>query len=159
MEKLINDMNVLFVCMGNICRSPLAEALLKKKYADKNLKGDVSSAGFESFFINEPPDSRAREIAEKYGLILSGRARIFLKSDFDRFDKIYVMDTQNYRDVLDLARNENDKKKIDYLLNVVDPGKNKTMPDPLRTGINDMDTVFHLMDVATDKIVEMAQVN
>jgi len=159
MKKLINDMNVLFVCMGNICRSPIAEALLKKKYAENNISGDVSSAGFESFFINEPPDSRARELAEKNGLILSGRARIFLKSDFDRFDKIYVMDTQNYRDVLDLARNEIDIRKIDYLLNVVEPGKNRTMPDPLRTGLNDLETVYKLMDQATDKIVEMAKVN
>lgn len=159
MEKLINDMNVLFVCMGNICRSPLAEALLKKKYAENNIKGDVSSAGFESFFINEPPDSRAREIAERHGLVLSGRARIFLKSDFDRFDKIFVMDTQNYRDVLDLARNENDKNKIDYMLNVLEPGKNQTMPDPFRSGLKDLDTVFDLMDKATDKIVEMAKAN
>jgi protein-tyrosine phosphatase len=159
MKKLINDMNVLFVCMGNICRSPLAEALLKKKYSENNIPGEVSSAGFESFFINEPPDMRAMEIAQQNGLVLSGRARIFLKSDFDRFDKIYVMDTQNYRDVLDLARNENDKKKIDYMLNVLEPGKNRTMPDPLRTGVNDLGTVFSLLDRATDKIVEIAKAN
>ena len=145
--------------MGNICRSPLAEALLKKKYNENNISGEVSSAGFESFFINEPPDSRVREIAEKNGLMLSGRARIFLKSDFDRFDKIYVMDTQNYRDVVDLARNENDKRKIDYLLNVVEPGRNKTMPDPFHTGLQDLDTVYLLLDKATDKIVDMATVN
>jgi len=159
MKKLINDMNVLFVCMGNICRSPLAEALLRRKYAENNIVGDVSSAGFESFFINEPPDSRARDMAERHGLILSGRARIFLKSDFDRFDKIYVMDTQNYRDVLDLARNDNDKKKIDYLLNVVEPGKNRTMPNPFGTGLNDLESVYNLMDQATDKIVELAKAN
>ena len=91
--------------------------------------------------------------------MLSGRARIFLKSDFDRFDKIYVMDTQNYRDVVDLARNENDKRKIDYLLNVVEPGRNKTMPDPFHTGLQDLDTVYLLLDKATDKIVDMATVN
>lgn len=152
-------MNVLFICMGNICRSPLAEALLKKKYSENNISGEVSSAGFESFFINEPPDSRAREIAEKHGLNLSGRARIFLKSDFDRFDKIFVMDTQNYRDVLDLARSEQDKRKIDYMLNVLEPGRNKTMPDPFRNGLKDMDSVYFLIDKATDKIVDMAKVN
>lgn len=157
--KLINDMNVLFVCMGNICRSPLAEALLKRKYAENNISGDVSSAGFESFFINEPPDSRALDLAEKHGLILSGRARMFLRSDFDRFDKIFVMDTQNYRDVLDLARNDKDKKKIDYMLNVIKPGRNWTMPDPMRSGLDDMETVFQLMDKVTDKIVDMALAN
>lgn len=152
-------MNILFVCMGNIYRSPLAEALLRKKYSENNISGEVSSAGFESFFINEPPDLRIREIAEKNGLILSGRARIFLKSDFDRFDKIYVMDTQNYRDVIDLARNEKDKSKIDYMLNVLEPGKNKTMPDPWRSGIKDLDTVYLMLDKATDRIVDMAKVN
>lgn len=152
-------MNILFVCMGNIYRSPLAEALLRKKYSQNNISGEVSSAGFESFFINEPPDSRVREIAEKNGLVLKGRARIFLKSDFDRFDKIYVMDTQNYRDVIDLARNENDKSKIDYMLNVLEPGKNKTMPDPWRSGIEDLDTVYLMLDKATDRIVDMAKVN
>ena len=152
-------MNVLFVCMGNICRSPLAEAMLKKKFAEHKVQGEVSSAGFESFFINEPPDARARELANKHGLTLSGRARIFLKSDFDRFDKIYVMDTQNYRDVLDLARNEQDKKKIDYMLNVLEPGKNKTMPDPQKNGMFNLEHVFELLDKATDKIVEMAKAN
>ena len=150
-------MNVLFVCLGNICRSPLAEALLKKKFAENNIPGEVSSAGFESFFINEPPDARAKEIADKYGLQLSGRARIFLKSDFDRYDKIYVMDTQNYRDVLDLARNENDAMKIDYMLNVVEPGKNETMPDPFRNGMSNLEAVYGLLDKATDRIVEMAK--
>lgn len=150
-------MNVLFICMGNICRSPLAEALLKKKYAENNINCEVSSAGFESFFINEPPDSRAREVAEKHGLSLSGRARIFLKSDFDRYDKIYVMDTQNYRDVMDLARNERDLNKIDYMLNILEPGKNMTMPDPFRNGLSNLDTVYSLIDQATDRIVDMAK--
>jgi len=153
------EMNVLFVCMGNICRSPLAEALLKKKYAEHNVSGEVSSAGFESFFINEPPDVRAREIARRHGIDLPGRARIFLKSDFDRYDKIYVMDTQNYRDVLDLVRNEKDRQKIEYMLNVLEPGKNKVMPDPFKSGIYDMEYVFQLLDRATDKIVEQAKVN
>ena len=102
---------------------------------------------------------RAREIAKRYGLNLPGRARIFLKSDFDRYDKIYVMDTQNYRDVLDLARNKDDKQKIDYMLNVLEPGKNQTMPDPIKSGIYDMEYVYQLLDKATDKIVELAKAN
>lgn len=136
----------------------MAEAILRKKYSENNITSEVSSAGFESFFINEPPDSRAREIAEKHGLNLAGRARIFLKSDFDRYDRIYVMDTQNYRDVIDLARNENDLEKIDYMLNVLEPGKNKTMPDPFRSGLSNLDYVYGLLDKATDRIVEMAKV-
>jgi protein-tyrosine phosphatase len=152
-------MNVLFICNGNICRSPIAEALLRKKYKENNIDGEVSSAGFESFYINEPPDFRAQEIAAKNNLSLDSKARIFLKSDFERFHKIYVMDTRNYRDVIDLARNKEDKAKVDYLLNVLEPGKNKTIPDPFTRSESDLQTVFKLLDRVTDEIVILAKSN
>lgn len=152
-------MNVLFICNGNVCRSPLAEALLKKKYEENGIKAVVSSAGFESFNINEPPDPRALEMAEKHHLKMDHSSRLFLKSDFDMFDKIYVMDMHNYRDVSFLARNTNDKKKIDYLMNVLDPGKNKTIPDPFLQGEKDFDVIYNLIDQATNKIVELAKSN
>jgi protein-tyrosine phosphatase len=152
-------MNVLFICHGNICRSPLAEAMLRKKYEENQINAEVSSAGFESFNINEPPDPRAQEMANRHGLKMDHVARIFLKSDFDRFDKIYVMDMKNYRDVKFLARNENDKQKVDYLMNVIEPGKNKTIADPFTRGERDFDTIYGLIDKATDKIVELAKSN
>jgi len=131
-------MNVLFVCHGNICRSPVAKALLKKKYKEHGVKGKVDSAGFESYLINEPPDQRVVELGEKYGLTISGKAKLFRKQDFDKYDKIYVMDTQNFRDVKDLARNPADIAKIDYLMNVLNPGRNQTISDPFLTGLNDV---------------------
>lgn len=149
-------MNVLFVDLGNVCRSPLAEGLLKKKFVDNKITGLVDSAGFESFNINEPPDVRAVNVALSHGVTVEGQARIFLKSDFELFDKIYVMDSKNYHDVMDLANGEADKKKVDYLLNVLDEGKNQSVPDPYNSGIEDCETVFQLLDKATDKIVEMA---
>ncbi len=152
-------MNVLFICNGNICRSPLAEAMLKKKYSENKIEGEVSSAGFESFNINEPPDYRAQELAKKNNMELKTKARIFLKSDFDLFDKIYVMDTRNYRDVMDLARNEQDRTKIDYLLNVIEPGKNKTLADPFSQSEQDLNAVFKLLDRATDEIVNLSKSN
>ena len=152
-------MNVLFICNGNICRSPIAEALLKKKYEENHIDAEVSSAGFESFNINEPPDPRAKEMADKHGFKMDHRARIFLKSDFEKFDKIYVMDTRNYRDVNFLARNQDDHNKIDYLLNVIEPGKNKTLSDPFSHGEKDFDSIYDLLDKATDKIVEIAKSN
>jgi len=107
-------MNVLFICLENVCRSPVAEALLKKKFEENNIEGKVSSAGFESFMINEPVGECVREMGTKHQLDLSeSRARIFTISDFDEYDKIYVMDTQNYRDVKDLARDESDLEKVD----------------------------------------------
>jgi len=151
-------MNVLFICLENVCRSPVAEALLKKKYKENNIEGKVSSAGFESFMINEPVGDCVREMGTKRDLDLSeSRARIFTVSDFDEYDKIYVMDTQNYRDVKDLARDESDLRKVDYLMNTIYPGRNMTVPNPFSDGKVDFDEVFDMLDKATDKIVEMAK--
>ncbi len=150
-------MNVLFVCLGNICRSPMAEGILKKIYADKKLNGKVESAGFESFHINEPPDPRAVSVAASHGIDISKKqARLFRKIDFDQFDHIYVMDTQNMNDVKDLARNESDLQKIEYLMNVLDQGANKVIPDPYLSGIEDCEKVFELMEQACKKIAEKA---
>jgi protein-tyrosine phosphatase len=149
-------MNVLFVCHGNICRSPLAKALLKKKYKEHGVKSRVESAGFESYFINEPPDQRVIELGEKHGLSISDNAKIFRKQDFDKYDKIYVMDTQNFRDVKDLARSPADIAKIDYLMNVLFPGKNQTIGDPFMSGLNDLQSMYDLLDKVTDKILKMA---
>jgi protein-tyrosine phosphatase len=148
-------MNVLFVDLSNICRSPLAAALLKKKYLENGIKGVVDSAGFESFTINEPPDSKAVNVAAEHGVLLDGRARIFQKSDFDKFDKIYVMDTQNYQDVMELARSDEHKAKVDYLLNTIDPGKNNVITDPCSSGVVNLEGIYQTLDKATDKIIEM----
>ncbi len=149
-------MNVLFVDLGNVCRSPMAEAILKKKFKENNLIGEVDSAGFESFNINEPPDVRAVNTALNHGYVLDGIARIFLKEDFNRFDKIYVMDTKNYNDVLALAKTDEQKAKVDYLLSVLDNGNHKTVPDPYHSGTDDCEAVFSILDKATDKILELA---
>ena len=152
-------MNVLFVCNENICRSPIAEALLKKKYAENNIEAIVSSAGFESFNINEPPDPKAIKLARKKNITLDSKARLFLKSDFDLFHRIYVMDTRNYRDVMDLARTEQDRAKVDYLMNVLEPGKNIVIPSPFMRSEVDLNTIFNILDRATDEIVNLAKSN
>lgn len=149
-------MNVLFVCHGNICRSPLAKSLLKKKYKEHGVKGKVESAGFETYLINEPPDERVIELGKKYGLEITGKAKIFRKQDFDKYDKIYVMDTQNYRDVKELARTPIDLAKIDYLLNVLKPGTNQTIGDPFMSGHDNLEDLYNLMDQVTDKILKLA---
>lgn len=148
-------MNVLFICLGNICRSPMAEGILKKLYKEKNLEGIIESAGFESFHINEPPDDRAISVARAHQIDISGhKARLFTANDFDRFDHIYVMDTQNMRDVRDASDNEEDMEKVDYLLNVLEPGKNLTVADPYNSGIEDCEAVFDKLYLACEKICE-----
>jgi len=149
-------MNVLFICMGNIGRSPLAKSLLQKKYKEHAIKAEVDSAGFEAFNINDAPDYRIKELGVKHGVKVTGEARIFVKKDFDKFDYIYVMDTRTYRDVIELAKNEDQLNKIDYLMNLIEPGKNKIVPDPINSWNIDLETVFDYLDKATDKIVENA---
>jgi protein-tyrosine phosphatase len=135
----------------------MAEGILKKIYKEKMLKGKVESAGFESFHINEPPDPRAVGVAANHNIDISKKqARLFRKVDFDKFDYIYVMDTQNMNDVKDLARSESDLQKVDYLMNVLEPGSNKVIPDPYLSGIEDCEKVFELMEKACHKIAEKA---
>lgn len=147
-------MNVLFVSTKDLSRSPIAEALLKKKFEKNNISGLIESAGFEPVTINEPPNPIAIEAAIKHKLELKGKSRIFVKKDFDRFDKIYVMDTLNYRDVKYLAKNKDEKSKVDYLMNVLFPGTNQVVPDPINSGTIDMDAIIGILDRITDKIVE-----
>jgi protein-tyrosine phosphatase len=134
----------------------MASAVLKKKFVDNGIKGIIDSAGFESFTINEPPNIKAVNIAAEHGVLVDGRARIFLKSDFDKFDKIYVMDTKNYNDVMELAKTDEQRAKVDYLLNLINPGKNEIIPDPCSTGITNLEEIYYKIDKATDKIVELA---
>lgn len=150
-------MNILFVCAGNIGRSPLAKAILRKKYEEEGIVGIVDSAGFETLYINEKPDKRILDFGEKIGLEINDTARIFRKDDFKTFDRIYVMDTKTYRDVKDLAGNEEQIAKVDYLMNLIEPGKNKIVPDPITSWQIDIQEVYTILDKATDVIVANAR--
>ena len=123
------------VCLGNICRSPLAEGILKAKVSHLNV--EVDSAGTAAYHVGEQPDLRSIEIAKKYNIDLSNqRARQFCTNDFDEFDKIYAMDTSNYANIIALARNESDKEKVDLILNEIDPKSFQSVPDPYYGGEN-----------------------
>ncbi|MBN2638610.1 MAG: hypothetical protein JXR65_05930 [Bacteroidales bacterium] len=148
-------MNVLFVDLENVCRSPLAVALLRKKYDVNEIHGVIDSAGFESFNINEPPDERVVNIAQKNGYLLSGKARLFTQKDFEKFDRIFVMDTVAYNNVEDLSTNKDQMKKVDFILNLISENKtNSSIPNPYYNGVSDCQNVFNLLDEATDKIIE-----
>lgn len=143
------------VCLGNICRSPLAAGVLRKKILDKGLDATVDSAGFEPYHIGEEPDARTLEIAKKHSIDISSHSmRLFKVDDFDIYDRIFVMDQRNLRDVLFLARNEADKKKVDYLMNQAHPGKNQIVPDPYYGDIADFEQAYRMMDEACEKIAE-----
>lgn len=148
-------MKVLFLCHANMCRSPLAEGLLKHILKINNVDAQVDSAGFEAFHINESPDDRAVQKARANGIDISKKkVRLFTKDDFDRFDKIYVMDTLAYRNALYFARDEKDKMKVDYLMNVISPGKNESIPDPFYRVLSASDETYDLLQKACKKIAD-----
>jgi len=149
-------MKVLFVCTGNICRSPLAEGILKDKLRKKGITAEVDSAGFENFHIGDPPDERAIKIAWKHDIdITDHRARLFTRADFDRFDKIYVMDAWHFDNTMRLSRNDNDKEKVDYVMNVLYPMQNIPVHDPWYNGISAFEEVFIQLEKACEIIAEM----
>ncbi len=145
-------MNLLVVCLGNICRSPMAEGILRKKITNKQLSIKVDSAGTANYHVGEAPDARAILTANSYGIDISKlRERQFVIDDFDRFDRIYAMDTSNYKNILKLARNETDRSKIYYFLN--DGKTGIDVPDPWFGEPEGFYPVFDLIDKAADKIL------
>lgn len=141
---------VLMVCLGNICRSPLAEGILKSK-VDKN-KVYVDSAGTAGWHSGNRPDERSIEVARLHHIdISSQKSRKFETVDFDNFDLIFVMDQSNYRDVLALARDINDEKKVHLIL---DSSENilEDVPDPYYGGDDGFESVYQLLNEACENI-------
>ena len=134
------------VCLGNICRSPLAEGILQSKLP--NDKFFVDSAGTSGFHNGNPPDIRSIEVAEKYGLNISNQtSRLFKGYDFELFDHIFVMDQSNYNTVIRQAQNDKDIEKVKFILNF--PGsKIKEVPDPYYGGEKGFENVYKMLDTA-----------
>ena len=141
------------VCLGNICRSPLAEGILKSKVDSEKVY--VDSAGTSDYHVGHSPDPRSVSIAQNRKLdITSQKGRQFKVSDFDAFDHIYVMDMSNYKDVLAQARNEEDRKKVSLILDEIFPGENVEVPDPYYGGNDGFGKVYDMLDKACDIIAE-----
>lgn len=141
------------VCLGNICRSPLAEGILKSKLFRANVV--IDSAGTGAYHIDQKPDIRSISIAKINGVdITDQRARKFLVEDFDAFDLIYVMDNANYRDVIEMARNEDDIVKVKMILNEVFPNENLDVPDPYLGGDFGFKNVYKMLDEACEIIAK-----
>lgn len=146
---------ILFVCLGNICRSPLAEGIMLKLVADKKLPFIIDSAGTANYHVGEKPDKRTIANAKKHHIDLSPlRARQFKESDLDEFDKIYVMDKSNLKNVLALSKTEKHKQKIELFLNELYPNENQEVPDPYYGGEQGFEDVFQLVYKACEKISE-----
>lgn len=148
-------MKILMVCLGNICRSPLAEGIMKHKLKQFGIDAEVDSAGTAAYHVGERPDPRSVQVALKNGIdITYQRARKFINADFDRFDKIFAMDSFNYNDLLDKAQTEDDKEKVMMILEKTNPGKYKSVPDPYYGGADGFDKVFTMLDNACEIIAK-----
>lgn len=142
------------VCLGNICRSPLADGLLRDKVQKLNLPVTVDSAGTSGLHAGDKPDLRMIKTANQFGLDISKlRSRKFTVQDFDTFDHIYVMDKDNLYNVSQLARNNEDMRKVMLILDLIEPGKNLEVPDPYYGGDAGFNEVYSLFDRATDQII------
>jgi protein-tyrosine phosphatase len=142
---------ILMVCLGNICRSPLAEGILASKLPKKDFI--VDSAGTGSWHIGHAPDKRSIAVAKKNGLIISNqRGRQFSTDDFDFFDYIYVMDNSNYDTVIELAKNQQQKDKVKMILDELFPNENVDVPDPYFGLANGFNMVYEMLDEACEII-------
>lgn len=147
-------MKILMVCLGNICRSPLAEGILKHKCIQHNLAWEIDSAGTGKWHLGSAPDKRSIEVAAKHGIdISSQRARTVNSTDYEKFDLIFAMDMANYSDLMSWALDKNEEDKIKLIMNEVYPNQNKGVPDPYFDN-NGFQQVYTMLDNACDKIIE-----
>lgn len=144
---------ILMVCLGNICRSPLAEGILASKLPKDKFR--VDSAGTGSWHIGRSPDERSISTAKKNKIDISlQKGRQFATRDFDIFDYIYVMDNSNYNDVISLSKNPEHRKKVQLILNELFPDENVDVPDPYYGLPNGFDNVYKMLDEACDIIAK-----
>lgn len=145
----------MMVCLGNICRSPLAEGILKQKVNQQGLDIQVASSGTAAYHVGESADERMIATAHRHGVDLSGHhGSQFKAKDFDEYDKIFVMDSSNYRNVIRLARSENDRAKVNLIMDVLDPATGYDVPDPYYSGDDGFELVYNMLNQACDKIVD-----
>lgn len=148
------------VCLGNICRSPLAEGVMRDKIEKHKLNATVDSCGMGGWHVGEAPDYRARQTALAHGIDISRhKGRKFSRNDFDNFDIIYGMDKENYEDILALARTEQERQKVNMLMDELYPGQQRPIPDPYYGEMSDFENAWKMIDEACEAAARKLQVN
>ena len=148
---------VLFICLGNICRSPAAEGIMKSLVEKEGMSDDffIDSAAIGSWHIGQLPDSRMRKCGAEHGYRFDSHARQFQKSDFQHFDLIVVMDNENYRAITSMASSQADKDKVvriaDYLTH---HREYTTVPDPYYGDNSDFELVIELLEDACQGLLD-----
>lgn len=143
------------VCLGNICRSPMAEGILRHKVEKHGLSLLVDSCGTSGFHTGENPDERAIQVMKLHGIDISSlQARQFSPADFGKFDMIFAMDGNNLNDILAQARDPEQKNKVKLLTEEMHPGKGIPVPDPYYGNLGDFEEVYKLLDLSCDRFLE-----
>ncbi|GAC1456054.1 MAG: low molecular weight protein-tyrosine-phosphatase [Chitinophagaceae bacterium] len=152
-------MKILMVCLGNICRSPLAEGILKHKAQEAGLNWIVESAGTNGYHTGEAPHKLSQKVARLNGIdICRQRARQFVKEDMDRYDKIYAMAVDVLEEIQHIAGKRYKPGKVDLLLNESYPGENRSVPDPWYGSEPGYHEVYKMIEAACDKIISRCAV-
>lgn len=148
-------MKILMVCLGNICRSPLAEGILAEKAGKAGLQWIVDSAGTAGYHAGEQPHPLSQKVAAVNGIDISKQqCRQFSKKDLRFYDKIFVMDLSNLEDIKRLCGNEWQPEKVSLILNELFPGENREVPDPWYGGEDGFHIVFSMLNEACEKIIQ-----
>jgi protein-tyrosine phosphatase len=147
-------MRILMVCLGNICRSPIAEGVLRHKIEQNGLDWTVESAGTNSYHTGEPPHKHSQKVCKLNGVDISAqRARRFRADDFEKYNKIYVMAEDVYDDVLHIAGNKVNKEKLDYFLHELEADSNGSVPDPWYGTEEGYAPVYELIERTCEAII------
>ncbi|QOI97295.1 MAG: low molecular weight phosphotyrosine protein phosphatase [Flammeovirgaceae bacterium] len=152
----MKNVKVLFVCLGNICRSPLAEALFKHKLKQLGLQDTIEadSCGTSNYHIGELPDSRTMANARKNGIVIEHRGRQLSKDDLNFFDYILAMDESNYENILYLGRNQTILHKVSLMRSYDPVGNCRDVPDPYYGGERGFQEVFEILDRSLDGFLQ-----
>lgn len=155
MRKSKKMKKIVFVCLGNICRSAMAQGILEAKAKEEGIKLFVDSAGTSDYHIGNAPDERMQAKALEYDIDISNQqARQFVYEDFEKFDYIFAMDRSNYNNVLSLAKTDTEKNKVSLFLNCSYPNENRNVPDPYYGGEAGFEEVYQLLDNACDVFIK-----
>lgn len=147
-------MKILMVCLGNICRSPLAEGIMRTKIKEKGLDWTVDSRGTGSWHVGNLPDNRSIQVARSHAIdITDQRAAQLKKQDLSDFDLIYGMDASNFKNIIKMCHTDKQKQKVHMIMNEHEPGMNQSVPDPYWDD-NGFEIVFQMLDKACEAIIQ-----
>ena len=148
-------MTILMVCLGNICRSPLAEGILQQKCKEAGLNWKIDSAGTNGFHNGEAPHFLSQKVASLNGVNISGQqSRQFIQEDFKRFDKIYAMALDIQEEIKEIGKDQFISSKVNLLMNEVYPGQNKEVPDPFYGAEDGYHRIYEMIEIACDAIIK-----